>query len=583
MPMEYDRAKTALKELLGRAGQIAQNLNLESARQAVRESGDKLDRNFFYVAVLGQFKRGKSTFLNYILGEEVLPSGVLPLTSVITKIVYRKRIAVSVLFEGGGTRDIPLEELPEYCTEAKNPKNIRHVEEIRIGYPFDFISRDTVLIDTPGIASVFRHNTDVTCGFAGKADAVIFMLSADPPISEAERELIASLSGNGSRLFFLLNKSDYLGEPELRKVVKFNEEIIGKILNRGDIRVYPISALLALKGKMAGDPALLQKSGVLEPVSEIGRHLSEKKGDILRNRFILDTQKILDMEESFLKSSLRLREMSAEEIQSKADAFGEFMKEADTRRHEFSVLFQDEMNRMMEDLDERAAGFQKEAGVKIADEIRRKVPDLRKLGNLKKERNLKEYLGEVLISQFEAYKESVEAEVETRYQETIGLYLSRVNGLIAQITESAKQSFGMDLEAFRTPAGITAPSHFTYRINFEAGQIEIDPVRFSLLLPKQAAEKIILRRVLGRVDADLDRNLGRIRYDILERVKRSFNDYGDWLDGQIHAMDAVVTKLASEAADRAEKIRRGLETDSSKNDRMLGELASMMRELAAML
>lgn len=581
--MEYDEVKDALGKILNRAGQTAKEIDLKPAGQAICEIVDKLSRNFFYVAVLGQFKRGKSTFLNYILGAEILPSSVLPLTSVITKIICDEQVSAAVLMEDGQKTDIALEELSEYCTESKNPKNIKKVSEIQICYPFDFISRDTILIDTPGIASVFKHNTDVTYGFADKADAVIFMLSADPPISEAEKNLLASLSRNGSKLFFLLNKADYLKETELSELLKFNKEVIGGILNRDDVKIFPVSALLALKGKLTGNPSLIEKSGIKVPLAEIERYLAERKDEILRSRFVLNVQKVLDMEESFLKSSLHLQYMSAEEIQSRADAFRRFMHDIDSRRHEFSVLFMEEMKRLMDELDERMISFRKEAGESISDEICRKIPDLRRMGNLKKERSLKEFFGQILISRFEKYKKEIENAVETRYRETLDTYLSRVNDLISEITKSAEQSFGINLEPFRTPSGITAQSRFSYRVNFEAGQIEIDPVMFSFLMPKAMAEKIILRRILTRVDVDIDRNLGRLRYDITQRIKKSFTDYDDWLGGQIDAMNSIVTKLAAEASENAEKIRMGIETDASRYKARLDEISSMRQEIAKML
>lgn len=579
--INYDQTKSTLTNILTKAEEIAQDIGLQPARDAIREIRDKLSRNFFYVAVLGQFKRGKSTFLNYILGKDILPSSVLPLTSVITKIAYGEHISVTVQLEDGSSNSISLGDLPEYCTEGKNPKNIKHVKEIQIVYPFDFISRDTILIDTPGIASVYQHNTDVTYGFADKADAVIFMLSADPPISEAEKELISNLSDNGSKLFFLLNKADYLEEDQLRELLSFNENVIKDILKISDVKVYPVSAMLALKGKITRDDSLIKKSGMMAPVSDIENYLAEKKSDILQGRFIRDTRKVLSMCRTYLKSNLELRQMSVDEIQKKSDTFNSFMKEIEERQHEFSVLFRDEMKRMMEELDERMVKFRKEASVKISDEIRRKYPDLRNMGNLKKEQSLKVFFEQVLIEQFEVYKKSIELDVETKYKATLELYISRINDLIAKIADMADKTFGINLEAFQTPSGVTATSLFSYRINFDAGQIEVDPVYFSYLMPRSIAEKLILKRVLNRVDVDLDRNLGRIRYDIQQRVDKSFTDYKSWLGSRIDAMNIVVSRLAANASENAEKDRQEFASERENYWRMLNFLYAMENEIAS--
>lgn len=140
---------------------ISKDINIKAVGEAVSEVKNKFCNNIFYLVILGQFKRGKSTFTNYMLGADILPTGVVPLTSVITKIQYSTDIWAKVLYDDGRSENIDIKELDLYCTEKNNLKNIKGVKEIHIGYPFEFISNDVVIIDTPGIGSVYKHNTDV--------------------------------------------------------------------------------------------------------------------------------------------------------------------------------------------------------------------------------------------------------------------------------------------------------------------------------------------------------------------------------------------------------------------------------------
>lgn len=164
----------SLDKILESVESISKSINVKAIETALLEIKDKFSNNVFYLVVLGQFKRGKSTFTNYILGIDMLPTGVVPLTSVITKVQYSNDVWAKVLFEDGKIDNIDIKELNLYCTEKNNPKNIKKVKEIHIGYPFEFVSKDVVMIDTPGIGSVYKHNTDVAYGYINKADAVIF-------------------------------------------------------------------------------------------------------------------------------------------------------------------------------------------------------------------------------------------------------------------------------------------------------------------------------------------------------------------------------------------------------------------------
>ena len=96
---------------------------------------DKLRTNRFNLVVLGAFKRGKSTLINALLGEAVLPTAIVPLTSVVTIIGYGEQLDIRVHFQNGQTRQIAQKELVDYITEKGNPKNQKGVREVEIAYP----------------------------------------------------------------------------------------------------------------------------------------------------------------------------------------------------------------------------------------------------------------------------------------------------------------------------------------------------------------------------------------------------------------------------------------------------------------
>jgi ribosome biogenesis GTPase A len=122
----------------------------------------KLASNELHLAVLGQMKRGKSSFINALLGAEVLPTGVLPVTAAITEIKYGPAPCAAILHTTGQREEVGMSTLADYITEAGNPGNKRQVASVEIAYPSPFLESGMVIIDTPGIGSTHAHNTRTT-------------------------------------------------------------------------------------------------------------------------------------------------------------------------------------------------------------------------------------------------------------------------------------------------------------------------------------------------------------------------------------------------------------------------------------
>ncbi|MEM2124060.1 MAG: dynamin family protein, partial [Methanolinea sp.] len=138
---------------------------MEPQERALSHLVERLAAGRFQHAVLPQFKRGKSTLLNAMLGEDILPSSVIPLTAIPTFIRHGEERAVHVHFEGSGEEKvIPCTSPGEmnrvllgYVSEEANPRNRLGIATVEITHPAPIL-RDVVLVDTPGIGSTHRHN-----------------------------------------------------------------------------------------------------------------------------------------------------------------------------------------------------------------------------------------------------------------------------------------------------------------------------------------------------------------------------------------------------------------------------------------
>jgi len=166
------------------------------------------------VAVLGQFKRGKSSLLNAILGLPLLPTGVTPVTAIPTFVRGADAARLRITYEGPGepliSSNVPQfpSILARHVSEEQNPNNEANVGLVEIDLPTDAALRHIVFIDTPGVGSTLIHNTRAAEAVLSKCDVGVFVVSADPPITAAEAEYLNQIRRYLPKPVFVLNKVD---------------------------------------------------------------------------------------------------------------------------------------------------------------------------------------------------------------------------------------------------------------------------------------------------------------------------------------------------------------------------------------
>ena len=184
------------------------------------------------VAILGQFKAGKSSFVNSLIGRNVLPVGVIPVTTVISRLQFGEREKATISFYDGTRQEIPAGNLDEYTSEAKNPSNQKSVEMVDIELPALADYTGLRLVDTPGLGSVFKAHMEVSANWLPEVGAAVLAVSADRPLSENDLQLIRELTQYTPRIILLLTKADLLSPSQQEEVVKFFEDTVKRELNR---------------------------------------------------------------------------------------------------------------------------------------------------------------------------------------------------------------------------------------------------------------------------------------------------------------------------------------------------------------
>jgi GTP-binding protein EngB required for normal cell division len=233
MHKAIEEALNTVRALCGRYQIGALEEFLESCQSFAQEK-------ILNIAVLGRFKAGKSSFLNHLLGQALLPVGVIPVTTVVTEIQYGPEERAQIRFLDGRTETTELHRIGEFISESENPENEKQVALVRVELPSMERYRRIRFVDTPGLESVLEHNTDTSLEWLPNVGLALVAVGVDPPLSRHDIELIRSLNRYTPNISLLLTKVDVLDEGERAQVQAFVQKQLARYWNRS-VPVFPYS------------------------------------------------------------------------------------------------------------------------------------------------------------------------------------------------------------------------------------------------------------------------------------------------------------------------------------------------------
>lgn len=304
--------------------------------QGLYDRGDRERK--LHLAVLGQFKRGKSSFLNALIGEEVLPVGVLPVTAIPTYISHGERFMASIAFKNGARPSRFVCESPDeickilesYVSELENPENRKQVSRADVFLPSPVLLDGIVLIDLPGIGSTLLHNTEITSKALPRCDATILVTSVDPPITEEEVELLKRVTPRVPCIGIVLNKVDYLLPEECAVSKRFlSETVMRHAKGMEGLPLFCVSSKRAIGAKHRNDGEEVSDSGLKAVEIYLGSFIVEEGPKLLRAS--IESKALALMDDVLTQVNLRIRLLEAplEEIESSIDFLRNKVKEVD--------------------------------------------------------------------------------------------------------------------------------------------------------------------------------------------------------------------------------------------------------------
>lgn len=282
----YEQIKFALAELI-RSGQLIATEHETDAKkkhdaeQPWRDLLARLADDRFTVVFAGRFNRGKSSLMNALLGMDRLPTGVVPLTSVITYVRYGTSERVLLDYQGSGLRgEARLEELPNYVTERGNPANVKQLRSAEIQLPSEILRRGMFLVDTPGLGSAIFQNTRTTENFIPEIDVLILVTSYESPLTDDEVRYLQQASSSVRALFIVVNKQDTAPIETRQEVLEFVGKTAKNLLNESNVKPFSVSARDGLRAKQTRDEDLLKLSGISEFENELLQFLTAYRSEL---------------------------------------------------------------------------------------------------------------------------------------------------------------------------------------------------------------------------------------------------------------------------------------------------------------
>jgi hypothetical protein len=528
-----------------RLAELARELGAERVSEDATALAQRTGEGRFYIACIGQFKRGKSTLLDALLGDRVLPTGVLPITAVPTVVRYGPSRSARVRFQGGSWVDIAPEDLTQYVSEELNPGNKKGVTGAEVFFPSPLLVHGMCFVDTPGLGSVFAGNTAATQAFVPHIDGAIVVLGADPPISGEELALVEQVGRRVRDLIIVMNKADRTSDEDRRIAKSFTSEILGKQLRRGVGCVYEVSAEERLENRGPERDWVLLVEALEKLERESGRSLVRTAGEKGLRRSSGELLTIISEERGALlrpieESEVRIRNLRqtiSEAERSLRDVGYLFMAE----EHHLSDMFLEHRKLFLQATVGKANS---EFAAELKTLPRRYGPEFRReamrLAQIISERHVLPWL------------QTEEAVAEREYRRLASRFVNIGNDFLRKLSASGIPELARMPNALDPERGFCVPSRFTFEQLFRVS-MPASPLRYlaDVFLGAAQAFIVIEREATDFLDHLVDMNSTRVQSDVVNRVQESRGQ----LEVEIRKLLHEVSRIAERALDRARAVR----------------------------
>jgi GTP-binding protein EngB required for normal cell division len=556
-------------ELLSRIAAMANELGAEQIAVEAADLAQRVAEGRFYIACVGQFKRGKSTLLDALVGEPILPTGIIPVTAVPTVVRFGERRGARVRRNSGQWAWIDPEDLQEFVSEERNPENTKGVDGVEVFVPSALLASGMCLVDTPGLGSVFAANTAATRAFIPHIDAAVVVVGADPPIAGEELALVEAVSHHVSHILVVVNKADRVTETELNTASAFTAKMLESRLRRPVEAIYAVSAIERLERR--GPERDWEKF-----IAALSRFTYESGGELSRRAGQRGLQRYSEQLLAIVREERVTMLRPIEESERRVRAMRQTISDAERSMHELGYLFTAEQHRISDLFLGRRKQFLNATLPAAQAELKSGLQDLPRGFGPSYRSATQQLVREIGRKHVEPWLAQEEAYAEDIYRQTAQRFVNFANQFLKRLANAGLPELSQMPHALDAERGFRLKSQFSFYHQTGLSQ----QIVFQLISD-------IVRGLLGAyggfkkdaetyLEALLEVNSTRVQSDINERVLESRH----WLEADIRGLLRSVSHVAEKALEHA---RAAQASGSAAVRSALARLAALETELAGLL
>ncbi|HEX9884361.1 MAG TPA: GTP-binding protein, partial [Desulfobaccales bacterium] len=390
------------------------------------------------------------------------------------------------------------------------------------------------------------HNTEVAYNYLPQVDAAVFVVTVDPPLSAAEHEFIRDIRDYVHKLFFVLNKIDYVAEAELREALEFTAQVLQSDLAAEQVKIFPMSAKMALDGKTDGHPELLEASLLPQFEEHLRQFLYLEKGRVLLISCVSGALKVITDSTLALKVERQASGMTLKELEEKIARFDLELQGLEKEREMSLLLLDGRIKGVITQVDADLEAFKRETAARLRREVEatfhqksRTASDLRK--------EMEDFLFAALRDVFITWRRQEIEKLSQKLADTHQDFAIRINAILERLTQLTARIFDFSLRGFAAEEVFTEKSRFWFRFKEDPVGLEILQMTVTSLLPRALTKGLLLKKLLENVTELVDKHCGRLRYDFHQRLQELAREFRQtWL-----AKIDDTTQSISQALERA--------------------------------
>jgi hypothetical protein len=528
-----------------RLADLARELGAEPLAGEARELAARVSEGRFYVACVGQFKRGKSTLLNALIGSEILPTGYVPVTAVPTVIRFGDTLQARIRLRDGSWRDVAMADLRDYVTEERNPENRKAVEGAEVFVASPLLASGMSFVDTPGLGSVFTGNTAATQAFIPHIDAALVVLGADPPIAGEELALVEAVGRQVQDLILVINKADRTSDPERAAAAAFTREILEKRLHRlmGEVLEVSAAERLANRGPLRDWDKLL---------ASLHRLVDDSNGNLVRVACERGLQRFSEQLLSIIGEDRDALQRPIEESERRIEVMGETIHDAERSVRELNFLSMAEQHRISDLFLERHKQFFHSAWTESEAEFERELPSIPLGFGPHYRRRVMHLAQEVSRRRVIPWLKPEQEEGERQYQAAALRFVEMGNSFLRKLADAGLNELTTMPHALDRERGLRVRSGFIFE-DFIGTAQPPSPLRWlaDVFLRLPGGRKVITKEARKFLRHLLEVNSERVQNDVLNRIQES----RERLEVEIRKLLHEVRRIAEQALDRARKVK----------------------------